>query len=188
MTHPPSGQYPAQQPGEAGQPTDIRQFAPRRNTEALLWTLVVSLIGIGIVLGGLYARFGAPAPEPAPEPTPTQSVPAGPGLPFEMPQDPANNGRWEILDEVWENDGVSLQISVSADSGQISYGFAAFSNNGQESVLPEPGTRDPELDRGNLSAGETVTGWIFLPLPREDATILLTTAQGWQISALGVKG
>lgn len=150
--------------------------------------LVVGLTGIGIVLGGLYARFVAPSPSPTATPTPTRSVPSGPGLPFEMPNNPTNNGRWEILDQLWENDGVSLRIRVSADSGQISYAFAAFPNNGKQAVQPEFGTRTPIIDRGYLRAGETETGWVFLPLPRDDATILLTTAQGLQISAQAIKG
>lgn len=188
MTYPPSGQHRPQPPGGTEHPADIQQFAPRRNTGALLWMLVVGLAGIGIILGGLYARFVAPSPNPMATPTPTTSVQSGPGLPFQMPNDPSSNGRWEILSEVRENNGVSLQIRVYADSGQVSYAFASFPNNGEGVVMPDVGTRTPEIDRGYLSAGETVTGWVFLPLPPGEATILLTTSAGQQISALGIKG
>lgn len=188
MTYPPSGRLPTQNPGGNGQPVDIRQYGPRRSPEALLWVLVVALTGVGIILGGLYARFGA-APQPTPTPSaPTHTAPAGPGLPFEMPNDPRSTGRWEIIDQVWENGGVSLQIRIYADTGNISYGFAAFPNKGEQSFVPLPGTRMPELDSGALSAGESVTGWVFLPLPRGDATILLTSSRGMQMSALGIKG
>lgn len=182
--------YPVPPRTPANQPADIRQFAPRGAPTSLMWALLLGLVLIGFVIGGLYARFAVPSePAPAVSQTPgAASAPAGPGLPFEMPSDSSSTGRWEILDQVWEHGGVSLQIQVFGDTGEVSYGFTSFAHDGQQSVDPVPGVRTPELFRGRLKPGESVKGWIFLPLPRGDATLILTTERGWQVSALAIKG
>ncbi len=181
--------FPGFPQSPANPPADIRRYAPRRTPGALLWATLVGLVMLGFVLGGLYARFNAPAePTPVASPSPDATVAAGPGLPFEMPHDSSATGRWEIRETVWEHGGVSLKIRVFADTGKVSYGFTSFAHDGQQAVSPTSGTRTPELEQGVLSAGESAEGWIFLPLPRGAATLILTTDRGWQISALAIEG
>lgn len=154
-----------------------------------MWLVLGSVLLAGIVLAVVALR---PAPTSAsdtstPTPRPTLAS-TGPGLPFTMPGDSGASGRWEVLTEQWTSEGVQLQVRISCDSRTISYGFIAFSNASAEVYEPEPAGRRPELTTGTLHAGESVTGWLFLPLPPGDATLILTTSAGNQISALPIDG
>nr|NLI50106.1 hypothetical protein [Propionibacterium sp.] len=188
----PQGPYPQAPYGGVPQPSptppvrrpgaDISQYAaPRlRPSLAVAFLLGVALVGVAFVvaLGG-----GLPTPRPGAVPTATAATPTTPGLPFSMPSDPDSTGTWEILEREWSSTGVSVRVRVHAATGTISYGFAAFAAGSAQTTNPVPGTRKPELRTGVLEAGESVEGWVFLPIPRGDATLFLTTSAGRAYSA-----
>lgn len=165
-------------------PVSIEAYAPPRQRRAIVWFLVAGVALAGIVLAVVVR--GASAPLAASTPTPSASVSTAPGMPFVMPDGSRGTGRWEILQHEWSGSGVSLQLRVSADTGTVSYAFLAFGNASSEIFEPSPGLREPELTSGQLGAGESATGWLFLPMPRGAGTLILTTDDGRQVSALAI--
>lgn len=182
----PSVSTPGTQPLGRQQPrsTSIEQFStPPSRTPWLILIGVVVLVGV--LIGGFLIGTQRP---PAPTPSPTVAASRGPGIPFSMPNDTRSKGRWEILGTEWSNDGVTLDIRIYADQGTISYDFFAFTNDGRTSYEPETPKKRPELVPGTLTAGNSVRGYVFLPLPRKEATLLLTSFGGTQaLSAQPIK-
>lgn len=163
----------------------INQFAPPPNRTPLLITLAALVTLVLVIGGGIYVR-SLPAAEPSPSPSPSQTAAAGPGHPFSTPDE--RKGRWEILDSVWTDEGLQLQIRIYSDSGTISFSFMAFSNASTEVVTPTNSPRTPDIRKGIAYFSDPVTGYVFFPMARGDATIILATGTGRQMSALPVKG
>lgn len=167
-------------------PVDIDAYAPPRRNGGPLWFVLAGVVAVGLVLAALLLRSPAPAEAPPRVTTPRAS--ALPGMPFSLPDDPSNSGRWEILGHAWSGDEVTVTVRVSCDEGSISYAFVAFSNAGTETYEPVAGAPDPEIGSGTLTAGGSVEGNLRIPMPAGDATLILTTGLGRQMSALPIPG
>lgn len=192
--HPPSNQYnqggspsgfdPTRAMGEAPPtPVSINQFAPPPNRTPLLVTLVALLALVLVIGGGIYLR--SQRTQAAPSPSPSSSAVTGPGQPFETST--GQKGRWEILDHTWTDEGLQLHLRVYADTSAISFTFLAFANASTQVVDPSTSPKAPDLRTGTVKATESVTGYVFFPMPHEDATIILASGTGRQMSALPVK-
>lgn len=180
---------PWQQDPYQRRPVDINAYAPPKGGGGGWWLALVGAVLVGVVLAALLIRPPqAPQPSPDPVPTPTSTAARGSGMPFNMPGSTQSHGRWEVVQHTWQGDGVTVRVRVTADSGRISYAFLAFSNTGTDVYEPLPDAPDPQIGSGSLDAGQSVEGNVFLPLPRADATLILTTAQGRQMSALPIPG
>ncbi len=172
-------------------PVDINAYAPPKRGGGGLWFFLVGAVLAGVVLAALFLQFPtAPAPSPTVTPNPAASdQPNGSGMPFVMPGDGTSEGRWEVLSHAWSDEGVRITVQVSADAGRVTYGFVAFSNDGSTTVYePVAGAPEPQIGSGRLTAGQTIVGNLFIPMPRGPATLILTTEGGRQISALPVPG
>lgn len=151
---------------------------------AIIGALVLVTV---VTVGFLWPRMTASAPTPTAAPTASRAPDsAKPGLPFTMPSNADATGRWQVVSREWSDSGVLLNVRVDCDTATCSYGFMAFSNTGASSVDPTASPRKPELTTGTLRAGESATGYVFLPLPRGAAMLILTTSGGRQISALPI--
>lgn len=207
----PGRQYPGHQPyaGQPGQPgnpggdpgfdprqalgeqpptpVSIDQFAPPPNRTPLLITLAALITLVLVIGGGIYVR-SLPSGEPSPgaSATPTATA-AGPGHPFTTP-DGRQNGRWEILDSTWTDEGLQLQLRIFSDRGSIAFSFMAFSNASADIVTPTSSPRSPDIQTGTSAPSRPTTGYVFFPMPKGDATIILANGSGRQMSALAVKG
>lgn len=180
---PPTGQAPlGQQPLPAD---DIGRYAPPRQTGPILAVVAGVLVLVAVVVAGL-ALQNPLVPAPTPTATPTAGASALPGHPFQMPNNARATGRWEVLGREWLDEGVLVQVRVACDTDVCSYGFTSFSNQGNSSVDPAPSPRQPQIGRGSLQAGQSASGYLFLPLPRGAATLILTTSAGRQVSALPI--
>lgn len=183
--HPPAGRAPL---GQQPLPTDdITRYAPPKQRGPVLAAVAGLVVLVAVVAVGLFLQ--RPAPVPGPTPTPTASTPDRSNLPgqrFTMPSNADATGRWQVLSQEWTSEGVLVQVRVDCDTETCSYGFTSFPNTGATSVNPVASPRRPELNRGILRAGENATGYVFLPLPRGAATLILTTSAGRQISALPI--
>ena len=178
--------YPGTGPlGQQPLPTDdISRYAAPRPRGPILAAAAGVIVLVAVVVAGLFLqRPLVPAPASAPSAQQQSSLP---GHPFQMPNNAAATGRWEILDREWSDAGVLVQVRVSCDTETCSYGFTSFPNNGSSSVDPEPSPRAPQLARGTLQSGQSASGYVFLPLPRGAATLILTTSAGRQVSALPI--
>lgn len=170
-------------------PVDISAYAPPKRSGGGWWLLL--LLGgvlLVLVLAALFIRPPLPGPASAPTPTAAPTEAAGSGSPFTMPGAPSSRGRWEIISHEWSGAGLTVRVRVSSDAGRVNYGFVAFSNASTEIYLPEAGAPPPEIGSGSLQVGQTIEGHLFIPMPRGDATLVLTTESGRQMSALAIAG
>lgn len=183
--HPPSGFDPTRALGEAPpQSVSINQFAPPPNRAPVIATVAALIILVLVLAVGTYLRSQPAAP--APSPSASQTASAGPGQPFTTPT--GQSGRWQILDQQWTDEGLQLQLRIHSDSGSITFSFLAFANATTQVVEPTASSLTPDIRIGTATPARPVTGYVFFPLPREDATIILATGSGRQMSALPVKG
>lgn len=178
---------PWQQDPYQRRPVDIDAYSPPTRRGGAWWLVLVGVALVGVVLAALFIRPNAPAGPVETSPTPVVTA-AGPGMPFNMPGSSVSHGRWDVVDHTWDDEGVTLRVRVVADGGRISYAFVAFSNTGTEIYEPLPHELDPEIGSGTLDEGQSIEGYLYLPLPRGDATLILTSAQGRQMSALPIPG
>lgn len=169
-------------------PVDIDAYAPPRRSGGTWWFGVIGVVLVAVVLTAVLWRppLAATVPGSTPAATAPAAEPAGPGMPFTMPGSTVSHGRWEITGHAWTDQGVVVKVKVTADAGRISYGFVAFSNSGTDVYEPVPGAPTPEIGSGSLAAGQSIEGHLLLALPRGASTLILTTAQGRQVSALPI--
>lgn len=166
---------------------DIARYEPPRQQGPVLWVALGIVVLVAVVVLGLFLQRPGPPPvsEVTPSPTPGRTANL-PGHPFTMPSNSAATGRWQIIAQQWTSEGVLLDVEVACDTEMCSYAFTSFAQNGATSVDPEPGPRSPALTKGILEAGESARGYVFLPLTRGTAMLVLTTSGGRPISALPI--
>lgn len=161
--------------------THIEQFTPPRSP--LPWLIMVGAVVIAaLILFTATLSNRPPAPSASPSPT-ASSAPAKPGRPFVSP-DGRVEGRWEVVESRWNDEGVEINLRLAVDKGTLWYTFMAFSNDAVEVLEPGPAMSSPALGWEPIEAGQERTGWIFFPTYRADLTLLLATELGRQISAL----
>lgn len=161
----------------------IEEFAPPRSRLPLLLTLVVLLVA-GLIWAATMLRPVDPGATPTRSPSPSAT---GSGLPFLTP-DERYSGRWEILDHHWIDSGLEVEIRIAVDKGPFRYSFLAFENSGVDASEPNPGSQQPLFSGAPIATGKEESGWLFFPLERGPATIILATDAGNQMSALAVNG
>lgn len=171
--------------GPALRSVKIDEFAPPKSRLPIVLTLVVLLVA-GLIWGATMLRPDTPTPAATPTPTATAS-PTAPGLPFLTP-DKRFTGRWEIVEHRWTDSGLEVEIRLAVDKGPMNYSFLAFENSGVEATSPTPGSDEPQFSGQPIGTGQEESGWLFFPLERGPATIILATAGGNQMSALPVGG
>lgn len=166
---------------------NIDEFAPPRSRLPLLVTLVV-LVVAALIWGATLLRPASSTaganPSASASPTATSS---GSGLPFLSP-DERFSGRWEIIEHRWTDSGLEVEITLAADRGPVNYSFVAFNNAGVDPTESTAGSEQPQFSGLPIPTGQKESGWLFFPIERGPATIILATAGGNQMSALAVSG
>jgi hypothetical protein len=164
---------------------NIDEFTPPRSRLPLLITLVV-LVASALIWGATLLRPASPATGPSASPSPS-ATPRGSGLPFLSP-DERFAGRWEIVDHRWTDSGLEVEITLAVDRGPVDYSFVAFNNAGVDATEPTAGSDQPQFSGQPIQTGQKESGWLFFPIERGPATIILATSGGNQMSALPVGG
>jgi hypothetical protein len=164
---------------------NIDEFSPPRSRLPLLVTLIVLVIA-ALIWGGTLLRPASSAVSASPSPSPTATSTAS-GLPFQSP-DERYSGRWEIVDHRWTDSGLEVEITLAAERGPVNYSFVAFNNAGVDATESTPGSQQPQFSGQPIPSGQRESGWLFFPIERGPATIILATAGGNQMSALAVSG
>lgn len=162
----------------------IDEFRPPPNRTPLLITIAALITLVLVIAGGIYVR-SLPEQQPSASPSPSQTS-AGPGQPFETSD--GRKGRWQIVESTWTDEGLQLELRLYADDGNITFSFLAFANATTEVVAPSHSPESPDIRTGTVTKTQPVTGFVFFPMPRGDATIILANGAGRQMSALAVKG
>lgn len=135
-----------------------------------------------LIPGGLLPAPSTPSPTVR-----TATTPVPGAVAFESPTEDAE-GYWQILDTQWGEGYVDLRVRVESHSGRMTYSFYAFANSASEGVDPVWSPREPALSEGSIDEGKDVSGWMRFEIPRENATLVLATVYGRQVSALQVNG
>lgn len=186
MTQPP---YQPRQPFDPTRPlgpgrpdaTQIEQFTPPRSP--LPWLIMVGAVVIaGLILFTATLSNRPPTPSASPSPA-ASTAPAKPGHPFVSP-DGRVEGRWEVVESRWNDEGVEINLRIAVDKGTLWYSFMAFSNDAVEVLEPGVTMLSPALGWEPIEEGDERVGWIFFPTYRADLTLLLATEFGRQMSAL----
>ena len=166
---------------------NIDEFAPPRSRLPLLVTVVV-LVVAALIWGATLLRPASSAtsagPSPSASPSATRSAS---GLPFLSP-DERFSGRWEIVEHRWTDSGLEVEITLAADRGPVNYSFVAFNNDGVDATESTAGSQQPQFSGEPIPSGQQESGWLFFPIERGPATIILATSGGNQMSALAVSG
>lgn len=162
----------------------INEFRPPPNRTLLLITIAALITLVLVIAGGIYVR-SLPEQQPSASPSPSQTS-AGPGQPFETSD--GRKGRWQIVESTWTDEGLQLELRLYADDDNITFSFLAFANATTEVVAPSHSPESPDIRTGTVTKTQPVTGFVFFPMPRGDATIILANGAGRQMSALAVKG
>ncbi|MCA0253275.1 MAG: hypothetical protein LCH76_13520 [Actinobacteria bacterium] len=168
-------------------PTEIHQFAPPRSRLPWLLGLGAVLVAVAIILTATFADRILPAPQPSASPTPASTSAKPSGQPFVTP-DGRVDGRWEVTDTRWNDEGVEVNVRVAVERGSLRFSFMAFTNDAAEVLYPQPTISYPEMATAQpIASGEEREGWVFFPTYRSDLTLILATDAGRQISALLVR-
>ena len=172
--------------GPALRSVNIDEFAPPRSRLPLLVTVIVLVIA-ALIWGATLLRpasSAVPATSPSASPTTTSSAS---GLPFLSP-DERFSGRWEIVEHRWTDSGLEVEITLAAERGPVNYSFVAFNNAGVDATESTAGSQQPQFSGQPIPSGQKESGWLFFPIERGPATIILATSGGNQMSALPVSG
>lgn len=173
--------------GPALRSVNIDEFAPPSSRLPLLVTLVV-LVVAALIWGATLLRPASPTAAASPSASSSPAAtPSGSGMPFLSP-DERLSGRWEIVDHRWTDSGLEVEITLAADRGPVNYSFVAFNNAVVEATESTAGSEQPQFSGQPIPTGQKESGWLFFPIERGPATIILATSGGNQMSALPVSG
>ena len=179
-------QSPAAGPSAPITPQRYRSNAPVIG--GLIAVIVVAL-AVTLVWAGTRLQQGTSTPTT----TPTQTTPSAPsytpspnwqGIEFTYSGYDAS-GYWQAGPAVWDDDIVTIPMTLSVDTGIMRFSFFVLdnqqANNDYESI---GGT----MEVGSVSAGQSQTGTVMFQMPRGDFTLYLATAYGYQVTALLISG
>jgi len=185
-TAPPPLNPDALEPLNGAQPPmdSIENYKPKKH---LGWLIAGVGIVIVAIIGGLILNN---LPEPAP---PTQTAPPRPtsyatdtrtgGTSF---ADSSTTGYWKVTNTAWDATSVRLTVEITVDSGTLFYAFYAYASNDLTTV--EPTLNSTDLRSGFIGPGDTVTGTLTFQLPRQPMTLIMTSRNQTQLSALPIDG
>ncbi|SER87866.1 hypothetical protein SAMN05443377_11563 [Propionibacterium cyclohexanicum] len=169
------------------------QLRPRRGP-----ILLVALLTVAVVAAIIVVATRRPSIDPSPgavTPTPQVSSPAAPQPATSPPPGTASvtntipvstsgfSGTWTIDSTTWDTEGVVVQMTLTADSGSLSYMFFGLDNASTDQVR----ATGPMSD-GRISAGQTQRGEIRMDKQRGDTTLILANSSQRQITALLIPG
>lgn len=172
------------------QSVHIEQFEPPKALKGIVGALVIALllVGAGFFLTTKPHEHPTSTPTPTPTPTPTTSYdPNANAIDFDAD---GITGRWEVIDETWHGNAVTLHLTIEVTKGSLRYGFFAFSNTESAAIYPSAGSgKQPELSSGRITAGNSLDGYVtFLMKTRSGGAIYLTSSNTKSLSALRIKG
>jgi len=162
----------------------IDDYKPKRNTLwfVLLGVVLILAISAGIIINNL-PQTQQPTPSPS-TPYPTYATPTRTGgVAF---ADNNASGYWKITNTVWGVSGVQLTLEITVDSGTLYYDFYAYDD--ASNVLEPVFTSNNDLQPGFITASSTVRGTLSFEVSRQPLTLIMSSSQQQQLSALPVSG
>jgi len=152
------------------------------------WIIAIAGVVIVAIVGVIIATNLPPGPDSTPTPTSTRPAPATPsrtgGLPF---AENSVSGYWKITETTWTDTGVRLSVEITVDSGTLYYDFYAYDSKGQDRIAPTWGAPS-DLQPGFVGPGQTLVGTISFTVDRQPLTLVMSSRNQTQLSALPVEG
>lgn len=149
--------------------------------------VIVAAVVIAVVLVFLASR--PPEVQPQAMPTPTSTAPASPTTPEPAGSASVTNsipvstrtfqGTWNVDSSTWDARGVTVQMTLKASQGTLTYSFFSLDNSTTKEYRASG-----DMASGTISATRTQQGQIRLDKPRGDTTLILADQAGRQITAL----
>ncbi|MDR2974235.1 MAG: hypothetical protein LBV00_05915 [Propionibacteriaceae bacterium] len=162
--------------------TSISDYRPRRR---LGWILLIAVLVVVAIIGGILINN-----LPVSNPSATQSRPLSyttqtrtGGVSFDDGKGVV--GYWKITHTAWTATGVRLTLDITVDTGTLYYQFYAYGNTDRQQILPTS-TRPTDLEDGFIGSGETVTGTLTFETTRQPMTLVMSSANVVQLSALQI--
>ena len=157
----------------------VPDFEPPRKP---VWPWVVGIIGaVAVLLIVLVVQPAQPEPEASEQP-PASAFPSPSITGNAIPYDGNGMGVFEITSHRWTSDGLHLEYSITAEKERRRFSFFVFTNESRDSYAPDG---EPVVE---VSPDAPATGTLEVRMPRGDATLVLTTANGRAITALPIPG
>lgn len=147
-----------------------------------VWPWIVGILGVVAALLLFLVFQPEGTQEPPPEQPPATAFPSPSTTGNALPYEGNGTGVFTIVDYRWTSSGIEIDYEVTADDEPARFAFFAFLNDTRESFVPDG---DPTIE---AAPGSPATGTVTIPMPRGDASVVLTTASGRAITALPVKG
>lgn len=198
----PYGQQPGQAPlgqaplGHANPaPVSIEQFEEPRTRKGILLALLAAVAIAALVVFAVM-RFSLTSPatptsstsNAQPQPSSTRTPSARGSVWMSDVRDAS--GYWEILDEKWSGNKVTLKIRMEVDKGSTPLMFFVISNGntGDQWVADDAGVPQPNLQGAKVSAGDKIDGYVQITMPRQQATLIMGSSSRNAISGLIING
>lgn len=165
----------------------IAGYAPKKS----LLPILLGLAGVTVAALIAYTAIRPPAQSENPSPSPSRPASAS-----ATPRDGTRftvgttdtSGTWKITNSHWTKRGLDLLIRVRVETGSLECYFNALSNSGQTIVRNEATLLTPVFPADEIDSGESVSGWVFLPIERGTTLVFLRTTEQPQVSGIEVSG
>ena len=147
-----------------------------------VWPWVLGVIGmVAVLLVVLVVQPGESEPEASEQP-PATAYPSPSVTGNAIPYDGNGTGMFEVTSHRWSPSGLTVNYSLTSDNERRRFGFFAFTNETRDSYVPDS---DEAIE---VSPDHPATGTLRFRMPRGEATLVLTTANGRAITALPIPG
>lgn len=177
----PAGRDPRRPFGQAAEPVQapaLEEFQPRRQTnKKTLWlgvSIVAAIVALVFVLqftGGFLATdptaSSSPSAESAPEEAPEPVATGGTSIPFEG----NGTGVFEILNQQWSADGLTIEYRISLDEGQGERSFSLYMFTNETLEVADP----LNYELATVSPGSPFTGTVQFDVEQDKGTLVLSS-------------
>lgn len=170
-------------------PASIDQYAPPRRRGGWIFVVIVVVVAVGLVLAVRQLNRN-PQPSAAASPASSaasraSSAPVVPtpgatasSIPFVSSSDGAE-GTWTITKVRWGDSGAEISMTIRVTKGTLyGYSFYVMENDSTRIHEAEPQGWPDDVSGGSIRAGQTVSGRIFVEMPKVESTVVLAHDNG----------
>jgi len=169
-------------------PVTAQRYRSNAPVIGALVAVIVLALAVTLVWAGNRVQQANNSPTTPSETTPeTPSFTPSPnwqGIEFTATSYGAS-GYWQAGPPDWQDDIVTVPITLSVDKNTLRFSFFALDNNLSNNLYDSIGGT---METGSVKEGQSQTGTVMFEIPRGDFTLYLATAGGAQITALIISG
>ena len=166
-------------------PTDsIDNYKPKKHFGWVIAGVAIVIVAIivGLIINAIPEQV-EPEQTTSARPTSYTTDSRKGGIAF---ADTTTSGYWKITNTAWDGSTVRLSIEITVDSGTLYYDFYAYATTDLTTV--EPTAKPGDMRGGFARPGDTITGTLTFDVSRQPLTLIMTSHDQTQLSALPVTG